>query len=119
MFTVLLTVSADEVMANYSAYHEWVQGLRSVIGADTTMNNDAPWAVGDLHGRWREDHYGHRYFDRSPYVNVWQTGIGGDVASAAMAYVWAAIHLVQPLEAAGYSINSVWAGRSDEMVAIA
>lgn len=122
-YTVLLTVTADREMADYREYNQWMTGLRHVIGATPStgapMRNELPWTVGDQYGRWVEDHYGVRTFDRTPYANVWQTNIGGDVRSLAMAYVWVAIHLIQPLEDAGYNIQNTWCGLSDEMVLIA
>lgn len=121
-YTVLLVVTGDEEIATYIEYAAWMTGLRDVIGATTSTgdptSNIAPWTVGDLHGRWVTDVYGHRVFDRHPYANVWQTGIGGDVCSLSMAYVWTAIHLIDPIERAGYNIQNTWAGRSHDLVLI-
>lgn len=66
--------------------------------------------------RWSKDWTGNTTRIDTPYANVWQQIEG--LPSLAMAYVWAAIHLVAPLEEAGYVIEFVNAIRNEDMVLI-
>lgn len=121
-FTVLVEVSADKEMVNWSEFHEWMNGLRETVGATTiAWSEEQPWIISGWsptlqYGRWTTDHFGRKEFDKRPHANLWQQITG--VASVAMAYAWAAIHLVHAIEIGGYTIEHVWAGRTDEMVAI-
>lgn len=123
-FTVLVVVSAEAEMADYREFHQWMDRLRAVIGSNApSPNEDEAWTVSGWspnlqYGRWTTDKWGHKTFDKRPHCNVWQR-IEGDVASVAMAYVWAAIHLVDPIERAGFTIQEMWAGLTDEMVVLA
>jgi len=120
-WTVLVTVTADRNMADRQEYWQWMSGLEQAIGAtERAFSNDAPWVVGlpsSRHGRPLNDHFGFPRWDAHPYANVWQRIEG--VASVAMATAWAAIHLVDPLDRAGYSVSDVSAYLTDEMVFLA
>lgn len=120
-WTILVQVSADKAMPDYREFNEWMSGLCEVIGATRNVRDweqTEPWVVGlGPHGQWRFDHFGMKYLDTKPYANVWQSIEG--VASKAMSLVWAAIHLVEPLETAGYNIGNVSAELTDEMVLLA
>jgi len=123
-FTILVKVTGSEDMVYQRDYQQWLTELQNRIGAHgRAFNDEQPWAVGsmssdpktyEIYGHWTTDHFGHKVLDRTPYANVWQQIEG--VASVAMAYVWAAIHLVQPLDEYGYKISTVHAELTDEMV---
>ena len=116
-YTVLVQVHGEEPVDSGQPYADWMNDLRQVVGAGAiSFREHSPWTVGE-HKRWERDWIGQYRRIDEPYANVWQQITG--VASRSMALVWAAIHLAAPLEEAGYTIASLWAGRSDEMVVIA
>jgi hypothetical protein len=123
-WTILLQVTAEQNMADNIDFHHWMSNLREVIGARSSFSDRGdgnPWAVGplnsDRHGHFYRDHYGVQRWDASPYANVWQEIDG--IASQAMALVWAAIHLVDPLEREGFKVYHLSAQRTDTVVVFA
>lgn len=119
-FTVLVQVSTDKNMADWGEYLQWMHDLRSALGIRDhgAFNNEGQaWVVGDRAGHWATDHYGVRRWDAHPYANVWQQIEG--VASKSMALVWTVIHLVQPLESAGYDVGDISTFLTDTMVVLA
>lgn len=115
-YYVLVQVNGTESVGAGTGYARWMNELREVIGAGAiAFNEDRPWTVGE-HRRWETDHFGLRRLNDKPWANVWQQIKG--VHGLAMAYVWASIHLVAPLAAAGYSIGHIHASRTDEMAVV-
>lgn len=114
-FTVLVVVSSGTEMASHHEYNRWMSGLEKLLGVSSMANDPNGWAVGDWRGHRVLDWTGQYRMDRTAYANVWQN-VSGDVVSIAMAHVWAAIHLIAPLEQAGYHIQNTWAGRTADMV---
>jgi hypothetical protein len=117
-WTLLVVVNGTEPCAPGRAYADWMNQLRAVIDAGAiAFTPDRPWTVGD-HRSWRRDTMtGGMVREDTPYANVWQQIKG--VPSLAMAYCYAALYLVAPLDAAGYSIGMVHAIRTRDMVLLA
>jgi hypothetical protein len=118
-WTVLVRVTADQEMADWRQFDQWKHTLCQVVGAvnSPAFDDHHPWVVGDRYGYWATNHFGIPYWNAHPYVNVWQRIEG--LPSKAMALVWAAIHLVQPLDAAGFDVFETSAELTDTMIVMA
>lgn len=123
-WTINMMATQDVAIPHYEAYWRWLVTVQQAIGAGPRRGPDPhhpelPWALGDPpreHGRWRYDHFGFRHWDTAPWAIVWQRIEG--VASLPMALCWAAIHLVQPLTDAGFTVHDINAEITGTTVAI-